>query len=240
MKPFIGITCSWDEEKGRYFLPEAYAGAVAAGGGIPLPLAYTCDDSSLKRIVETVNGLILSGGVDVDPLYFGEDPIPAGGEVSPLRDQFELMLAREALSSNIPVLGICRGMQVLNIAAGGDVYQDITSQLGGGIIKHCQQAPRWHPTHEIEVRRGTLLATITGADRLRVNSFHHQALRKLAPGFTVSASSADGVIEAVESQNYLFAMGLQCHPECLWKSNPLFLALFEKLVEAARLYRGIF
>ena len=239
MKPLIGITCSWDEEKGRYFLPEAYAGAVAAGGGIPLPLAYTCDDSSLKRIAETVNGLILSGGVDVDPLYFGEDPIPAGGEVSPLLDQFELMLAREALSSNIPVLGICRGMQVLNIAAGGDVYQDIRSQLGGGIIKHCQQAPRWHPTHEIEVRRGTLLSTITGADRLRVNSFHHQALRKLAPGFTVSASSADGVTEAVESQNYLFAMGLQCHPECLWKNNPLFLALFEKLVEAARLYRGI-
>jgi len=239
VKPLIGITCSWDEEKGRYFLPEAYAGAVTAGGGIPLLLAYNWDHSALKGITGTISGLILSGGVDVDPFHFGEDPISAGGEVTPLRDEFELMLAREALSSNMPVLGICRGMQVLNIAAGGDLYQDL-SQLNTGAIKHVQQAPRWHPTHEIEVRAGTMLASITGVSRVRVNSFHHQALRKLAPGFTVAACSVDGIIEAVEAQNYLFAMGLQCHPECLWKSNRLFLSLFEKMVEAARLYRGVY
>ncbi|MFZ5646692.1 MAG: gamma-glutamyl-gamma-aminobutyrate hydrolase family protein [Bacillota bacterium] len=238
MKPLIGITCAWDEEKGCYYLAEAYAEAVEAGGGIPLPLAYTLDDYSVKRLTGMISGLVLSGGTDVDPAFFGEDPIPAGGEICPRRDEFELAVARAALASGVPVLGICRGMQVLNIAAGGDIYQDIESQAGGGRIKHFQHAPRWHPTHDIVIRQGTALASILGAGRLRVNSFHHQAVRKTAPGFIVSASSADDIAEAVESPEHLFAIGVQCHPEAMWKKHPPFLALFERLAEAAVIYSG--
>lgn len=238
MKPFIGITCAWDEEKGRYFLPGGYVKAVEAGGGIPLPLAYILDHYSVRRLTGIISGLVLSGGTDVDPVFFGEDPIPAGGEVCPLRDRFELTAAGAALESGIPVLGICRGMQVLNIAAGGDIYQDISSQAGGGGIKHFQQAPRWHPTHDIVIKEGTVLESILGAGRLRVNSFHHQAVRRVAPGFIVSAGSADGVIEAVEAPGNLFTVGIQCHPEAMWKEHPVFLALFEKLVRAAEKYNG--
>jgi putative glutamine amidotransferase len=234
VKPIIGISCSWNEEKGHYFLGGMYAGAVEAGGGLPIPLVYSRSDDDLKRICSAVNGLILSGGGDVDPVYFGEDPIPAGGDICPDRDQFEIRLARQAMAANIPILGICRGMQVLNIAAGGDIYQDIDSQLGQ-MIKHFQQAPRWHPTHEIMVEEGTLLASIWGTGVMRVNSFHHQAVRNPAPGFVISARSPDGLAEAIESADLRFLLGIQCHPETLWNRQPVFLTLFEKLVLAAKM-----
>lgn len=235
MKPFIGITCSWNEEKGQYYLGSLYAEAVEAGGGIPIPLVYSRSEDDLKRICTAVNGLVLSGGGDVDPVFFGEDPIPAGGEICPGRDEFEISLARQALAANIPVLGICRGMQVLNIAAGGDIYQDIATQLGERMIQHNQLAPRWHPTHEIAVAGGTVLSSIFGPGVIRVNSFHHQAVRNPAPGFVISARSPDGVAEAIESRNFSFALGVQCHPEALWKRKPAFLALFERLSLAARM-----
>lgn len=233
MRPIIGITCAWDEEKGRFFLGGMYVEAVQAGGGIPVLLTPPGDSASLDRLTKAVDGLVLSGGTDVDPVYFGEEPIFGGGEICPERDAFELALAGAALASGIPLIGICRGMQVINIAAGGDIYQDIGSQLGDPLIKHFQQAPRWHPTHEIKVLPGTSLASILGSGPVRVNSYHHQAVRKVAPGFIVSARSGDGVIEAVESPGHLFALGVQCHPEALWKRHPLFLNLFKKLAEAA-------
>jgi len=235
MKPFIGITCSWNEEKGQYSLGSLYVEAVEAGGGIPIPLVYSRSEDYLKRICAAVNGLVLSGGGDVDPVFFGEDPIPAGGEICPGRDEFEISLVRQALAANIPVLGICRGMQVLNIAAGGDIYQDIATQLGERMIKHTQLAPRWHPTHEIAVAGGTVLSSIFSPGVMRVNSFHHQAVRNPAPGFLISARSPDGVAEAIESRDFSFALGIQCHPEALWKREPAFLALFERLSLAARM-----
>ncbi|MFZ5631948.1 MAG: gamma-glutamyl-gamma-aminobutyrate hydrolase family protein [Bacillota bacterium] len=234
VKPLIGITCAWDEDKGRVYLGGMYIKAVQAGGGVPLPLAGAADEGSLDRIAGVIDGLILSGGPDVDPVFFGEEPLPGSQEICPGRDAFEIAMAGRALAANMPVLGICRGMQVLNIAAGGDIYQDIYSQLNNRLIKHFQQAPRWHPTHEIVIRPGTVLASILGPEAVRVNSFHHQAVRKVAPGFMVSAQSADGVIEALESPDFRFALGIQCHPETLWERRPLFLNLFKKLVEAAK------
>ncbi|HBV98106.1 MAG: peptidase C26 [Peptococcaceae bacterium BICA1-7] len=235
MKPFIGITCSWDEEKGQYFLGGMYVEAVEAGGGIPIPLAYSQCEDDLKRICASLNGLVLSGGGDVDPHFFGEEPISAVGEICPGRDKFEISLARQALAANIPILGICRGMQVLNIAAGGDIYQDIANQLGERLIKHSQMAPRWHPTHEITVAGETLLSSILRPGVIRVNSFHHQAVRNPAPGFIISARSPDGVAEAIESRDSSFTLGVQCHPETLWKREPAFLTLFERLSQSARM-----
>ncbi|MCL6479247.1 MAG: gamma-glutamyl-gamma-aminobutyrate hydrolase family protein [Peptococcaceae bacterium] len=234
MKPLIGITCAWDEDKDMICLGGMYVKAVQAGGGVPLPLACDADEDFVDRISGAIDGLILSGGPDVDPFFFGEEPLPESREICPRRDASETALARRALAANIPVLGICRGMQVLNIAAGGDIYQDIHSQLNDRLIKHFQQAPRWHPTHEILIRQGTVMASILGPGAVRVNSFHHQAVRKVADGFIVSAQSADGVIEAVEAPGLRFALGIQCHPETLWERRPLFLNLFKRLVEAAR------
>lgn len=239
VKPLIGVSCSWDEDKSCIYLNAAYLKSVEAAGGIPLPLAYAHDEDSLDGIFRAVDGLILSGGLDPDPELFGEDPVPECGEITPFRDSFEMAAARRALSRNIPVLGICRGMQMLNIAAGGDIYQDIASQLGNRSIKHYQEAPRWHPTHSIKVNQGTVLASVIPVETVKVNSFHHQAVRKVAPGFKVCARSADEVIEAIESPELPFALGVQFHPETLWERRPLFLEIFKRLVEAAGKSHGV-
>lgn len=232
MKPVIGLTCSHDEQTDRLFVSRNYTGAVAAAGGIPVLLGFPWEEQDLSGLLSVLDGLVLTGGGDVDPVFFGEDPLPGCGEITPERDLFEITLTRLFLSADKPVLGICRGMQVLNIAAGGDIYQDIPCRAGN-TLKHAQQAPRWHPTHDIEVAKDATLAKILGPGRIRVNSFHHQAVRNTAPGFVVSARSADGVVEGIECPGLTFIMGIQCHPETMWQRYPIFLELFKSLVGAA-------
>lgn len=232
MRPVIGITCAWDEAAGRFFLADNYVAAVEAAGGLPLPLAYTGGSDCLDRLMPLLDGLVLSGGGDVDPFYFGEEPVSAGGEITPLRDQYEIELCRKVLNIGMPVLGICRGAQVLNISAGGDIYQDISLQACAA-IKHSQQAPRWHPTHRVAIEMGTSLAAITGCTLIRVNSFHHQAVKTPAPGFTVSARSEDGIIEAVEKDGDVYVLGVQWHPEAMFERCKHSLSLFRSLVQAS-------
>jgi putative glutamine amidotransferase len=232
MTPVIGLTCNHDPGQEIISLSRNYTRAVATAGGMPLIFDISGGEMELKNILRLADAVVLTGGGDVDPVFIDEEPLPGCGNIDPERDFFEIALARLLLSAGLPVLGICRGMQVLNIAAGGDVFQDITSRQGEA-VKHYQEAPRWHPTHNVQVAGGTMLERITGGGRIRVNSFHHQAVRNIAPGFTVSARSADGVAEAIEHPGLPFALGVQFHPETMWERNKLFLALFEALVKAA-------
>ncbi len=227
----IGITCLQEHENERVFLPDSYFRAVEQVGGLPVLLAPLSPGPAVGRLVELVDGLLLAGGGDVDPVFFGEEPLPDTGVITPDRDLFEITLVRRALHAGRPVLGICRGMQVLNIAVGGDIHQDVSR--AGARIKHYQEAPRWHPTHRLHVRPGSLLARILGDGALRVNSLHHQAVRRLAPGLCVSAQAGDGIIEAVEGTGSGFVLGVQFHPESMCKRHPVFLNLFAALVEAA-------
>lgn len=231
MAAIIGVTCSWDDDNEKYSVHSLYLKAVAAAGGIPLVVPDCAGENGLPELLRVLDGLLLTGGGDVDPAYFGEEPIPSCGEIAPLRDAFEVGLVRMALAANLPVLGICRGAQVLNIAAGGSIYQDINTQIKG-CLKHSQQAPYWAATHNIEIREGTLLRSIFQEGVVRVNSFHHQAVRDPAPGFVVSALAGDGVVEAVESPSHRFVLGVQCHPEGMWEKDRRFLKLFVALVEA--------
>ena len=231
MTPVIALTCNHDPGNGLISLSRNYTRAVDAAGGLPVMLDVTGDEQKLKDILLLADALVLTGGGDVDPFFIGEEPLPGCGDIDPERDRFEISLTRLLLSAGLPVLGICRGMQVLNIAAGGDIHQDISSQQEDS-IKHAQQAPRWHPTHHIKVAEGTVLAQITGGGNIRVNSFHHQAVRNIAPGFMVSAISADGVVEAIENPGLPFALGVQFHPETMWERDRLFLLLFDALVKA--------
>lgn len=231
MPPVIGVTASWDMGQDKLVLNRRYLKAIEAAGGLPLILSYCREEKMMAKLVTLLDGLLFSGGVDMDPLYFGEEPLPGCGEISPPRDAFELGLAKRAFALGLPVLGICRGAQVLNIAAGGDVYQDLSSR--GNLLKHSQVAPGWHPTHSIKIAEGTLLAGILGAGSLRVNSFHHQAVRRTGQGWIISAQSPDGVAEAVECPDLAFALGVQCHPELMWERYPHFLELFRALVRAA-------
>jgi putative glutamine amidotransferase len=220
----IGITVGMNGE-GRYVLSRDYPEAVAAAGGKPVLLPLEARD------LGGMDGLLLSGGGDIAPDLYGEDPRAELRGVDRKRDEYELSLTREVLRSRIPVLAICRGIQVLAVAAQGRLIQDL-SQMGD--INHWQTAPRPQPHHWVEVLTGTRLRDILGVDRLFVNSFHHQAVAQVPPGFRIAARSSDGVIEAIESQGENFVLGVQWHPECMWRSDPLALRIFQAFVEACR------
>ncbi|KKM08691.1 peptidase C26 [Clostridiales bacterium PH28_bin88] len=227
MPPLIGITCAHDILADRYFVALSYVNAVSAAGGAPVLLPSIGTDT--LRAYDFVDGLVLTGGNDVDPVHFGEEPLPGNGEVTPDRDVFELELTRWCLDTGKPILAICRGAQVLNIAAGGDIYQDIYTQVPG-VLKHVQQAPRWYPSHGVHLEPGSRLDGIYQGGLSRVNSFHHQAVRRLGAGFKVCATSADGVIEGIESTSHPFAVGVQWHPEAMWQRIPLHLNLFSAFI----------
>lgn len=174
----------------------------------------------------TCDGLLLPGGGDMDPKFYGQERIPACGEPNLLRDTAEPLLLRAFLAADKPVLGICRGIQVMNAVLGGDLYQD---------IKPFEQLPHndhWTKVHTVTVRRGTLLSRILGQDTVLVNSQHHQAVDRVAPGFTLAALSEDGIVEAIEKPDARFCLGVQWHPEWLSDADPAMQGLFDAFVNA--------
>jgi putative glutamine amidotransferase len=170
-----------------------------------------------EEMTRGIDGLLLSGGSDLDPDYYGEDALPELDVTIPERDAFEMALLEHALERGIPVFGICRGLQVMNVGLGGTLYQDLPTQLGSGSIAHRQQTPKWQWTHEVEAEGGSNVAEIMGARRLRVNSYHHQGVKKVAEGLVVSARASDGVVEAVESTDLseCWLVGVQWHAEAM-------------------------
>ncbi|OYD07784.1 gamma-glutamyl-gamma-aminobutyrate hydrolase family protein [Paludifilum halophilum] len=231
MFPAIGVTVSTREES-VMALNRDHTDAVFRAGGIPLMLPYTLVPEQLQATADRIDGLLLTGGDDIDPGLFGEEPIPGLGPVEPERDRMEIALSRKMMEAGKPILAVCRGCQILNIAAGGDMYQDLNAQREKG-LQHAQKAPRSHPSHSVHVKEDTRLHAMVGGSEYRVNSFHHQAVRRLADGFMVSATASDGVIEAFESLHHPFVMGVQWHPENM-PSDSVARQLFTSLVAACR------
>ena len=174
----------------------------------------------------TCDGLLLPGGGDMDPKFYGQERIPACGEPNLLRDAAEPLLLRAFLAADKPVLGICRGIQVMNAVLGGDLYQDIKP------FEHLPHNGHWAKVHTVTVRRGTLLSRILGQDTVLVNSQHHQAVDRVAPGFTLAALSEDGIVEAIEKPDAGFCLGVQWHPEWLSDADPVMQRLFDAFVNA--------
>jgi putative glutamine amidotransferase len=234
MRKVIGITSSQENanEPSELISPKSYSKAIEHAGGLPIILPVIEDSVDvIEEMVEHIDGLLLTGGVDVDPLLFGEQPHRKMGRIDPGRDFFELHLVKAALKKGIPILGICRGCQILNVAAGGTVIQDIPHVLGkNNVIKHEQAAPRWYPTHIAKLVEGTKLASIFAESEITVNSYHHQAVNQPGSDFVVAAKAPDGVIEAIELPGHPFAIGVQWHPELMWSRCPIFSKLFEKFV----------
>lgn len=233
MRKLIGISSSvYTTRSGveGIFAGDDYTAAIVQAGGLPMVLPMIEDDGAVADLADQLDGLLLTGGVDVDPSFFGEEPVPQLGEVSPVRDAMELKLTKEFLSRNKPVFGICRGMQVLNVAAGGSLYQDLAAQKKR-VIQHTQRAPRWHASHEAAVLAKTKLREIFQSEKIRINSFHHQAVKEVADGFIVSATAQDGVIEAIESKQHRYVVAVQWHPENMWRKDPMFFRLFKTFVE---------
>lgn len=224
MRPIIGITGNYDYEADYYWLKRYYVASINKAGGTAIILPPVDDEGILNHYMNICNGFLFSGGGDMDPYYWGEMPDWSLGEINPLRDSFEYKLFQKVLGSSLPILGICRGCQVLNVAMGGSLIQDINSKLS-----HQQKAPRNYTFHAIVIEQESILAKIVKANSIRVNSFHHQAIKRLGSGLKISAAAPDGTIEAVESMNHPFVIGVQWHPECLTDKYSYFL--FKALVE---------
>ena len=231
-RPIIGITGNYDA--GKCTLLEGYYRSVLEAGGAPV-IIPPCDDTDMMvSLLEGVDALILSGGGDINPLYLGEEPLRELGGINPARDWHELMLVRLAANRQIPILGICRGIQVMTAALGGKLCQDIYKE-SSATLKHSQETERHVCTHTVRIEANSLLHRLFGTETLPVNSFHHQAVREVAPGFAVSARSADGVIEAVESTEHKSMIGVQWHPECMiLGGDRSMMPLFEWIVGEAR------
>lgn len=234
--PVIGVTANFSD--GNCSLADGYCTSVLRAGGIPLIIPPYDDSDALLGTLDHIDGLLLTGGGDINPLFLGEEPIDELHGINHRRDRQELLLARLAADRQIPMLGICRGIQVMNAALGGKLYQDIHSQAGVKCIKHDQQLHRAHPSHTVYIEADTLLSRLFPTESLPVNSFHHQAVSEPAPGFRVSARSADGIIEAIESAEYKSMLGVQWHPECMiLEGDESMLPLFRWLTGEAASFR---
>ncbi len=216
-KPVIGITGNYAERENR--LAETYYKSVLKAGGVPVIIPPLADTDAIVNTLARIDGLLLSGGGDFNPLYCGEEPSPKLHSINSERDLPELLITRLAYNRQIPMLGICRGIQTLAMALGGKVEQDIEPKA---TVKHSQEADRSEPTHTVNIENDTILHSIYGSDTIAVNSFHHQAVAETGPKFKATATSADGFIEAIESREFKSIMGVQWHPECLDSGLPLF------------------
>jgi putative glutamine amidotransferase len=239
-KPLIGLVASYWASPNQN--PRArvqgqmstYVDAILGAGGLPvlIPVALPAED--LAQLYGELAGLVLPGGGDVDPRHYAAAPHPATYSIDDDRDRVELYLTRQAVADRKPFFGVCRGIQVLNVALGGTLYQDLPSERPGA-LPHYFRAPEFapdHMAHTIQVEEDSLLARCLGAPIAQVNSRHHQAARDVAPGLTVVARAPDGVVEALELPGHPFALGVQWHPENL-QAEPGMRGLFEGLVQAA-------
>jgi len=213
-----------------------YSQAILHAGGAPVIVPAAQDRRSLGAILDLVQGLILSGGPDIHPRRYGEEPLAGLGEIDETLDQMELLAAALALEKNLPVLGICRGIQVLNVALGGTLYQDIASQVPDSIC-HTPKSDKAVNTHTVRIEAGSRLNKITGKREIWVNGKHHQAVKDLASGLFVTARAKDGIVEAVEFPGKRFAMAVQWHPEGTWRDDPFSRKLFSSFVQAAKAQR---
>jgi putative glutamine amidotransferase len=234
--PLVGITTSISvgQTPERAYVNSAYLHAVQQAGGVPVLLPPQLSKSSLERLVRGLDAVLLTGGGDMDPACFGEAPHPTLYDVAPARDALETSVTHMALEKRTPLLAICRGIQVLNVALGGTLYQDVGADPGTE-IQHSQKEGRDQPTHKVTVTPGSRLARVLGADDLEVNSFHHQVIKALGRGLTAVAWAPDQLIEGVElADDSRFVLGVQWHPEHLVGGSEPARHLFAALIAAAR------
>lgn len=241
MRPVIGVTsdCNMGTKGGSqtrfphlgYCLRPSYINAVNEAGGLPLILPINSDPEGIKQLLTMIQGLVITGGGhDLDPCLYGEERAAFISELNEERTVFELAMAKGALEQGKPVLGICNGLQVINVAAGGTLHQDIPTQIKGS-LPHQQEGPRTSTAHEVYILPDSRLRQMMNAEKICVNSLHHQAVKGVGSGFRVNAVATDGVIEGIEKVGPGFAIGVQWHPEDLYQHDPRMKALFAAFIK---------
>lgn len=232
-RPLIGLTPSLNDDESRISLSRCFIDAIVAVGGMPVILPMTGDAALLMETVERCDGVLFTGGGDIDPRAFGQDTRPCCGGISVERDAMEIPLAKLLHARHDkPVLGVCRGEQIINVALGGTVYQDIPTDCPTARLAHRQKMPARYGAHSVTIRRDTKLYSILGTESADVNSLHHQAVDQVAPELAVAALAPDGIIEAVESKTHPFYIGVQWHPEVLAATDAASQAIFRGFVQA--------
>lgn len=247
--PLIGLTADLHEGSrhsgcdfsrgGLYLLKKPYADAVALSGGLPTIIPPVEPESRADALLDVMDGLLVSGGFfDIDPRLYGEKPIAGMGMVKPARTRMEMRLIKKAVRRGIPVLGVCGGQQAINVAFGGTLYQHLPAQVPGAMKHEQKPVPATKPSHAVIIENGSLLRRSAGTDNIRVNSTHHQAVKKVGRGLAACAHAPDGVVEAVERKgDGSFLLGVQWHPEQLFKKDSASQGIFKRFIRASREYR---
>ena len=231
MTPIVGLIVNVDKDL-RINMHGAYGQAISCSGGIPLVLPYIENEEIIAEFVDRCDGFLFTGGADVDPRYYGEEKKSTCGETEPNRDKLEMAVLSRALKSGKPIMGICRGLQIINVAMGGKLYQDIPTEFETR-IGHQQTEGANDPSHTIIIENGSPLEGVIGKREMTGNSFHHQAIKSLANGLEVSAVAADGIIEAVYAPDKKYLCAYQWHPERLYRFDDN-KALFDDFINACK------
>lgn len=235
-RPIIGISGNVTKEN-SYSLKHTYFDAILAAGGMPVLLPLTDDPAVIDDMLDHLDGVLLGGGIDLHPSLYGEEVLPACGDINERRDAFELLLTHSAIARQMPVLGICRGIQTLAVALGGTLFQDIESQLGLPRAAHHQEEPFDAPAHVVRFKEGGLFERITGTRLMPTNSIHHQSIKDAGAQLVIEGITMDGIIEAVRMAGSDSVLGVQFHPECLTKDSEAARKLFAYFIKKAGEYR---
>lgn len=245
MKPIIGILSDYSssdsvgicEHMGLknqqwQLLANDYVYSIEAAGGIPVIIPILDHTDDLLELLSRLDGVLFTGGYDIDPSYYNQLPSKLLGAMMPKRDQFEIEMAKQLLSeTQLPILAICRGSQLLNVAAGGSLYQDLSLRKEETYHHALLSAPKHHPVHTASIVPGSILHGVFQQESIKINSYHHQAVDRLASGFTATMHTDDGVIEAFEMNSNRYVMGIQWHPEMMTQNNPIYLSVFKDFVK---------
>lgn len=244
-KPLIGIIANYtnDDEIGIklnlgvhgqewQLLPDDYVMAIEHVGGIPIILPITNDVTTLIPLIKQLDGIIFTGGPDIDPQVYGENPMPGLQEIDVKRDEYELALVHYVLErTKLPVLGICRGLQILTVATGGTLYQDITKYRKESFNHTVLNVVKHHPTHEVMIKKGSFFYEVFKRNKIGVNSFHHQAVKDLGKNFKATMVADDGVVEGIEMSGERLICAVQWHPESMFDQDPIYIELFSSFLK---------
>ena len=233
MKPLVGVMPLWDEDKDSIWMLPGYLDGLKEAGATPVIFPLTEDPEEISGLVDICDGILLTGGHDVTPLIYGEEPLEGKVSCCIARDNMEKLVLEDAMKKNKPVLGICRGIQFINAFLGGTLYQDLPSQHPSD-IEHHQTPPYDIPVHDVSIRKSTPLYDCFGTEKISVNSYHHQAVKDVAPGLEVMAESEDGIVEAIYMPSYGFLWAVQWHPEFSYKKDVNSKKIFQAFVESLK------
>ena len=233
MRPLIAVSPLYNGKRNLQMMPSNYLEAIELAGGAPIVLPLTKNTAALEAVLKCCSGVLFTGGHDIDPVLYGQEIIPQCGELSPVRDMVEGWILDWVLERDIPVLAICRGMQLLNVHLGGTLYQDLPVQRRR-TLAHSQEPPYERTTHTVLVAKDSFLSQFTGWGPMQVNSLHHQAVERVAPGMIVDACATDGVVESIHLPGKRFVLGIQWHPEYNAGEQKASAEIFKGFVKACR------